>query len=369
MASGRDFDAATGQVAADARGGDPVVHLHQADAEALVERLRDVGYGVASVESKAFTERPKPPFTTSTLQQEAGRKLRFSAGRTMRVAQGLYERGYVTYVRTDSTNLSDQAINGAREQIRSLFGNEYLPDEPRTYQGKVKNAQEAHEAIRPAGEHMRSPDDVRGELGADERRLYELVWMRTLASQMTDARARRVSVRLSATSTAGETAVFAASGKTYEFLGFRRAYVEGADDPAAEREDAESPMPPLAEGDAVALRDARRRRSHHAAAGALHRGEPGEGARGARHRPSVDVRVGDPDDHPRTRLRLEEGDRARPVVDRVRQDPAHGAPLPAPRRLRLHRHDGRGARPSSPTARASRRSGCATSTSGTVSAA
>ena len=251
VASGRDFDPATGQVAADARGGDPVVHLQQAEAEALVERLRDVQYRVASVESKAFTERPKAPFTTSTLQQEAGRKLRFSAGRTMRVAQGLYERGYVTYVRTDSTNLSDQAINGAREQIRNLYGDAYLPDAPRTYQGKVKNAQEAHEAIRPAGEHMRSPDEVRGELGADERRLYQLVWMRTLASQMTDARARRVSIRLSATSTTGEAAVFAASGKTYEFLGFRRAYVEGADDPAAEREDAESPMPPLAEGDAV----------------------------------------------------------------------------------------------------------------------
>jgi DNA topoisomerase I len=251
VASGRDFDPATGQVAADARGGDPVVRLQRAEAEALVERLRDVQYQVASVESKAFTERPKAPFTTSTLQQEAGRKLRFSAGRTMRVAQGLYERGYVTYVRTDSTNLSDQAINGARERVRNLYGDEYLPDAPRTYQGKVKNAQEAHEAIRPAGEHMRSPDAVRAELGTDERRLYQLVWMRTLASQMTDARARRVSIRLSATSTTGETAVFAASGKTYEFLGFRRAYVEGADDPAAEREDAESPMPPLAEGDAV----------------------------------------------------------------------------------------------------------------------
>jgi DNA topoisomerase I len=251
VAGGRDFDPATGQVAPGARGGDPVVHLHQAEAEALVERLRDVGYEVASVESKAFTERPKAPFTTSTLQQEAGRKLRFSAGRTMRVAQGLYERGYVTYVRTDSTNLSDQAITGAREQIRSLYGDEYLPDAPRTYQGKVKNAQEAHEAIRPAGEQMRSPDEVKGELGTDERRLYQLVWMRTLACQMTDARARRVSIRLSATSTIGEHAVFAASGKTYEFLGFRRAYVEGADDPAAEREDAESPMPPLAEGDSV----------------------------------------------------------------------------------------------------------------------
>jgi DNA topoisomerase I len=251
VASGRDFDAATGQVAADARRGDPVVHLGQPEAEALVERLRDVPYEVASVESKAFTERPKAPFTTSTLQQEAGRKLRFSAGRTMRVAQGLYERGYLTYVRTDSTNLSDQAINGAREQIRSLYGDEYLPDAPRTYEGKVKNAQEAHEAIRPAGERVRSPDEVRGELGTDERRLYKLVWMRTLACQMTDARARRVSIRLSATSTTGEAAVFAASGKTYEFLGFRRAYVEGADDPAAEKEDAESRIPPLTEGDAV----------------------------------------------------------------------------------------------------------------------
>jgi DNA topoisomerase I len=251
IASGRDFDPATGQVAEGARGGDPIVQLGQSDAEALVGRLRDVGYEVSSVESKAFTERPKAPFTTSTLQQEAGRKLRFSAGRTMRVAQGLYERGFLTYVRTDSVNLSDQAINGAREQIRTLYGTEYLPDAPRTYQSKVKNAQEAHEAIRPAGERMRSPDEVRGELSTDERRLYQLVWMRTLACQMTDARARRLSIRLSATSTAGEAAMFAASGKTYEFLGFRRAYVEGADDPAAELEDAESRIPPLSEGDAV----------------------------------------------------------------------------------------------------------------------
>jgi DNA topoisomerase-1 len=251
VATGRNFDPTTGHLADAAPGGDPIRHLEQADAEALVERLRDVAYEVASVESKAFTERPKPPFTTSTLQQEAGRKLRFSTGRTMRVAQGLYERGYVTYVRTDSVNLSDQAINGARDQIRSLYGDEYLPDAPRAYESKVKNAQEAHEAIRPAGERMRSPDEVRGDLSTDERRLYQLVWMRTLACQMTDARARRVSIRLAATSTAGEAAVFAASGKTYEFLGFRRAYIEGADDPDAEREEAESRIPPLSEGDAV----------------------------------------------------------------------------------------------------------------------
>jgi len=223
----------------------------EATATSHVEALRGRRPVVTKVGTRTQKRSPAAPFTTSTLQQEAGRKLRFSAGRTMRVAQGLYERGYVTYVRTDSTNLSDQAINGAREQIRSLYGDEYLPDAPRTYQGKVKNAQEAHEAIRPAGERMRAPDEVRGELGTDERRLYQLVWMRTLACQMTDARARRVSIRLSATSTTGEAAVFAASGKTYEFLGFRRAYVEGADDPTAEREDAESQLPPLAEGDAV----------------------------------------------------------------------------------------------------------------------
>lgn len=250
VASGRDFDASTGRLTT-GTAADAVVHLRQPDAESLVGRLRDVEYRVASVESKSFTEKPKPPFTTSTLQQEAGRKLRFSAGRTMSVAQGLYERGYLTYVRTDSTNLSTEAVTAARDAIRRLFGDEFLPDQPRAYQGKVKNAQEAHEAIRPAGDRIRTPDDVRSELSGDERRLYELVWQRTLACQMTDARARRVTVRLAATSTAGEAAVFSASGKTYEFLGFRRAYVEGADDPAAEAEDAESAIPPLSEGDAV----------------------------------------------------------------------------------------------------------------------
>jgi DNA topoisomerase-1 len=262
IASGRDFDAATGAMkqevdaaTGEIRRADDVVHLRQADAEGLAARLRDVGYRVASVESRSFTEKPKAPFTTSTLQQEAGRKLRFSTGRTMSVAQGLYERGYLTYVRTDSTNLSNEAISAARSAIRGLFGDAYLPDEPRTYQGKVKNAQEAHEAIRPAGDTIRTPDDVRSELSTDERRLYELVWQRTLACQMTDARARRVTVRISATSTAGEAAVFSASGKTYEFLGFRRAYVEGADDPAAEAEDAESAIPPLDEGDAVSCEE------------------------------------------------------------------------------------------------------------------
>ncbi len=249
IASGRDFDAATGRLADDA--ANTVVHLRQPDAEALADRLRDVGYEVASVESRSFTEKPKAPFTTSTLQQEAGRKLRFSASRAMRVAQGLYERGYLTYVRTDSTNLSTEAVTAARDAIRRMFGDEFVPDQPRTYQGKVKNAQEAHEAIRPAGDRIRTPEEVRSDLSVDERRLYELVWQRTLACQMADARARRVTVRLRATSTDGEVAIFSASGKTYEFLGFRRAYVEGADDPAAEADDTESAIPPLEEGDAM----------------------------------------------------------------------------------------------------------------------
>jgi len=247
VATSRDFDPATGQLTAAA----DAVRLGEAAAAALAERLRDAPFRVQSVESKAFTERPKPPFTTSTLQQEAARKLRFGAARTMQVAQRLYENGYITYMRTDSTNLSEQAVASARAKIRELYGSEYLPKEPRSWRGKVKNAQEAHEAIRPSGDGLRTPEQLKGELDGDERGLYELVWMRTIACQMADARARRVSLRLTATSSVGEEAAFAASGKTYEFVGFRMAYVEGADDPAAELDDAESPLPAVVEGEGV----------------------------------------------------------------------------------------------------------------------
>ena len=180
----------------------------------------------------------------------------------MSVAQTLYENGYITYMRTDSTNLSDQALNAARDQILKLYGKEYLPDAPRTYRGKVKNAQEAHEAIRPAGEVIRMPDEVADELhSSDERRLYELIWMRTIACQMADARIRRVTVRLDATSTAGEHATFQATGRTIEFPGYLRAYVEGADDPDAELEDREAILPPLAEADSRRVPRARTRRA------------------------------------------------------------------------------------------------------------
>ncbi|MGH9027678.1 MAG: type I DNA topoisomerase, partial [Acidimicrobiia bacterium] len=247
VAAGRDFDAASGALTDDATGAG-VLHLGETEARALVGALDGAEFRVASVESKAFTERPKPPFTTSTLQQEAGRKLRFSSAKTMAVAQRLYERGHITYMRTDSTNLSSEAVTAARQEIGSRFGAEYLPSQPRTFKSKVKNAQEAHEAIRPAGDQIVAAEAL-SDLDADERRVYELIWMRTLACQMSDARANRVAVRLAAAASNGEAVEFAASGKSYDFLGFRRAYVEDSDDPAAD--ESESRLPVLAEGDRV----------------------------------------------------------------------------------------------------------------------
>jgi DNA topoisomerase-1 len=250
LATGRDFEPTTGALAA----GADVALLDEAAATTLAQGLRDASFHVDSVEAKSLTERPKPPFTTSTLQQEAGRKLSFTAARTMAVAQGLYEHGYITYMRTDATYLSDQAITAARNQIRARYGDEYLPATPREYRGKVKNAQEAHEAIRPAGDAMRGLDDLAAELTTDERRLYDLIWKRTVACQMEDARVRRVTVRLAAHAAGGEEAVFQATGRTIEFPGYLRAYVEGADDPEAELEDREVILPPLEPGDPVECR-------------------------------------------------------------------------------------------------------------------
>ncbi|HET6793682.1 MAG TPA: DNA topoisomerase, partial [Acidimicrobiales bacterium] len=205
-----------------------------------------------------FKRSPYAPFITSTLQQEAGRKLRFSSQRTMQVAQRLYENGYITYMRTDSTTLSETAVAAARDQARRLYGDEYVPASPRTYQKKVKNAQEAHEAIRPAGDTFRTPEQVASEVGSDEARLYDLVWKRTVASQMADATGTSAQVRITGRAAPGpdgraEEATFGASGKVITFPGFLRAYVEGADDPDAELEDREVRLPPLREGDGVAL--------------------------------------------------------------------------------------------------------------------
>ena len=247
LAEGRDFDPATGAIAT-ARAND-VVLLDSAAAAGLADRLRDAQCSVTGVESERFTERPRAPFTTSTLQQESGRKLRYTASRTMAVAQRLYERGFITYMRTDSTNLSEQAITASRTAIREQYGEEYLPAEPRAYKSKVKNAQEAHEAIRPAGDRIRTPDEVRAELDGDEQRLYELIWIRTVACQMADARGAKLTIRVGATSTQNEHATFRASGKAYDFLGWRRAYVEDVDE--GEEVEAEARLPAVVEGDRV----------------------------------------------------------------------------------------------------------------------
>jgi DNA topoisomerase I len=223
--------------------------VHRLDAGELAERLGGVPFSVKSVERKPYRRSPYAPFRTTTLQQEASRKLGFSAKYTMSVAQRLYENGHITYMRTDSITLSQTAINAARAQARELYGAEYVPDAPRVYTSKVKNAQEAHEAIRPAGDRFRTPPQAaRAGLSGDELRLYELIWKRTVASQMKDATGESVSVRVSGRSSAGEEAEFAASGKIISFYGFLKAYVESVEDDA-DQDDRERRLPPLAEGD------------------------------------------------------------------------------------------------------------------------
>jgi DNA topoisomerase-1 len=241
IASGKDFDD-TGHLTRD------VTVLDEDGAIALRDGLRSSAFSVRSVEEKPFSSKPKPPFMTSTLQQEGGRKLRMSSAQVMRVAQDLYQNGYITYMRTDSTTLSETALNAARSQARQLYGPEYVPDAPRTYDRKVKNAQEAHEAIRPAGETFRTPEQLSGELRADQLRLYELIWKRTVASQMVDARGQSVQVRIGASAADGRDAEFAASGRSITFPGYLRAYVEGADDPDAALDDRETLLPVLAVG-------------------------------------------------------------------------------------------------------------------------
>ncbi|RWA21543.1 DNA topoisomerase I [Mycolicibacterium elephantis DSM 44368] len=256
VATGRDFDS-LGQV----RKPDEVVVLDEAAATALAGGLRGAQLTVSSVEQKPYTRRPYAPFMTSTLQQEAGRKLRFSSERTMSIAQRLYENGYITYMRTDSTTLSQSAITAARNQARQLYGEEYLHPSPRQYTRKVKNAQEAHEAIRPAGDVFATPGQLHSQLDTDEFRLYELIWQRTVASQMADARGTTLSLRIAgaapaATLDGGQSSVhevvFNASGRTITFPGFLKAYVESIDEQAGgEADDAESRLPRLEQGQRV----------------------------------------------------------------------------------------------------------------------
>lgn len=242
VATGADFDQKG--AAADKN----VIILDEESATALARSLANSQFSVRTVESKPYRRSPYPPFRTSTLQQEAGRKLRFAASRTMSVAQRLYEAGYITYMRTDSTALSEAAVAAARNQITQLYGPEYLPKQPRVYASKVKNAQEAHEAIRPSGEKFRTPEQVAREVGQDEARLYDLIWKRAVASQMNDAVGESVSVRLGAIAANQADAEFSASGRTITFPGFLRAYVEGSDDPEADLDDQETRLPTLAAG-------------------------------------------------------------------------------------------------------------------------
>ncbi|MGH3853311.1 MAG: type I DNA topoisomerase [Pseudonocardiaceae bacterium] len=248
VATGRDF----GPDGTRKRSDTELLTLDETYAGRLAEALAAAPLTVSSVEEKPYTRRPYPPFMTSTLQQEASRKLRFSAERTMRTAQRLYENGYITYMRTDSTTLSETAITAARAQARELYGERYLHDGPRQYTRKVKNAQEAHEAIRPAGETFATPGQLAGALDADEFRLYELVWQRTVASQMADARGSTMSVRITGTAVTGEQCSFAASGRTITFAGFLKAYVETVDHEAGgEADDAERRLPALTQGQRV----------------------------------------------------------------------------------------------------------------------
>ncbi|ROR89352.1 type I DNA topoisomerase [Nocardioides aurantiacus] len=248
VARGSDFGQDGQLKAAAASGAKAVVHLEKTRAEALAAALSDTELSVRSRESKPYTRKPYAPFRTTTLQQEASRKLGYGASRTMSIAQRLYENGHITYMRTDSTTLSETAVNAARNQARELYGAEYLPDSPRTYTSKVKNAQEAHEAIRPAGDAFRTP--AQSGLTGDEFRLYELIWMRTIASQMRDAQGQSVTIRLGGAAATGEDVVFSASGRVITFHGFLKAYVEGSDDDGA-TDDQETRLPNVSEGDRV----------------------------------------------------------------------------------------------------------------------
>ncbi|RBY84211.1 type I DNA topoisomerase [Blastococcus sp. TF02A-26] len=231
VATGRDFDPATGRVTGE------VVHLDEAGARGLAARLEGRQVTVSRVDEKPYRRRPYAPFTTSTLQMEAGRKLGWSSAQVMRVAQRLYENGHITYMRTDSTNLSNEAINAARTQARELYGDAYVPAEARRYAKKAKGAQEAHEAIRPAGDSFRTPGQLSGQLARDEFRLYELIWQRTVASQMADAVGQTVSIRLAGRSATDEAVEFTASGRTITFPGFLRAYVESRDEGSSTGDD------------------------------------------------------------------------------------------------------------------------------------
>ena len=339
VATGKDFDAQGVLI------NKAVRLLSDADAATLVESLdRHLPWTVTSVEAKPGLERPAAPFTTSTLTQEASRKLGFSTQRTMQAAQRLFQDGHISYHRTDSTTLSDEALAESASAIREMFGAEYYSG-PRRYATKVKNAQEAHEAIRPTN-FTSAAAALESVITGDDLRLYELVWKRTMASQMVDARVLRTASKCRPTTDDGQKAVFAASGKAIEFAGFRRAYVEGSDDPSAELEEQETVLPTLSVGERIA-RDGYARSSHGSGAegtrdhssGALHRSVAHQGARAGRRRPAVDV-CGHDRHHRTARVRVPPGEGARPELHRLCRHAASARTLRRSHRRRVHGGDG-----------------------------
>ena len=327
--AGKDFDPKTGQIK------DPnLLVLSQQEAAQLASQLQTAAFRVTTLEDRPYTSRPSAPFTTSTMQQEANRKLGFTARKAMSLAQNLYENGYITYMRTDSTTLAQVAVEAARELVRSEYGPEFLPDAPRTYAAKVKNAQEAHEAIRPAGHPFRLPESVRGELDSDQFRLFEMIWKRTIASQMSDARGRRITIAVE-----GGEAVFQVSGKTIDFPGFLRAYVEGSDDPQAELADKEIAAAQSRTRPERRLQRFGGQRPRDPAAAALQRSGPDASVGRNGDRPPQHVRF----DHrydPGPRIRLQEGQCARPLVDGILRGAADGTAPRQPCGLRIHGADG-----------------------------
>ena len=243
VAAGRDFND-RGELTSDA------VVVTKSQAEQLATQLQHVTLPVINVEEKPYTRKPSAPFMTSTLQQEAGRKLHYTSERTMRVAQRLYENGHITYMRTDSTTLSEQGLQAARQQAIALFGKDHVADSPRRYDRKVKNSQEAHEAIRPAGEQFSTPAELRSQLDAEEYKLYELIWQRTIASQMADVKGVSMKVTIG-----NEDVEFTTTGRTVTFAGFLRAYSDAIADAAASSDANQSRLPHLKVGDEVAISD------------------------------------------------------------------------------------------------------------------
>ena len=357
VASGRDFDPATGVLA-----GTRVRHLDEAAARRLTDALgANLPWRVTAVDLRPGTERPAPPFTTSTLTQEASRKLGFSTSRTMRIAQRLKDgveladgriEGIITYHRTDSTTLSEKALRESGGAIREMFGDDYHTG-PRRYQTQVRNAQEAHEAIRPT-DFTLTPQQLARVLDEDDLRLYELIWKRTMASQMPDARVLKTTVEFTATGPDGEACVLTASGKAIEFPGFRRAYVEGSDDPESELEAQETILPAFREGDLVTAQGAgapgraqllgvEPRRHETTPPARFTEASLDQEAGGGRDRAALDLRADDRDD-PAAGLRVPPGEGARPELHGVRRHAPPSRPLRRLRGRELHRGNGEGPR-------------------------